>query len=230
MCGRPRLCSDPVLTIHAGVPWSRNRRPKDLQPYHTPKTLTANSHARSLLEESSNHVPPLTPALLKSRSTRPSSRHARSASCSTDSSFDTSQTAAIACAPPAEISSATWCARSSSMSATTTCAPFSPSASPIARPIPLAPPVTTATLSRTCIPTSASAVARSRSSDLELAPSSVQGVGESRRTHGRSTHHLQNQTRVQLVAANPRHVARRRTYRDLRRRVLVRPLLPDLRR
>src|SRR6266540_596245 len=39
----PRLCSDPVLTMCAGVPWAARRWPKTAQPFTTPMTFTSST-------------------------------------------------------------------------------------------------------------------------------------------------------------------------------------------
>src|SRR5947207_1329701 len=106
------------------------------------RTFTSIVRSQTLSGVSSP-VPWATPALAQNRSTGPNSSSARSMSVATSPSSDTSQPMPR---PASPISRATNCAPVSSMSATTTpCAPSCAKRRAMARPMPEAPPVTTAT-------------------------------------------------------------------------------------
>src|ERR1700687_1191851 len=145
--GTPRLCSEPVLRM-CPPPLFWKRGTNTAQPFSTPKTLTAKVHSASAPRTSVSGPATPTPALLHRLSPRPNSAHARSARASTEARSVTSHFTPMLCAPDARNSAATCSARDASMSATTTCAPSATSARAIPRPMPLAPPVTTPTLSR----------------------------------------------------------------------------------
>ncbi|BAT03080.1 Os07g0663650 [Oryza sativa Japonica Group] len=83
------------------------------------------------------------PALLKTTSRRPCRATARSTAAATCASSVTSQRAYDAASAPS--SAATACPRSSCTSARMTLAPFLTNSSAVALPMPLAPPVMTAT-------------------------------------------------------------------------------------
>ena len=136
-----------VLTTTPGSPDAIMRGANDSMPLATPKTLTEKHQAQSLGSCSQGRPPPpdVTPALLKSRWQAPSRAKTSAASFSTESAEETSVTTPRTA--PASPSSCT-AARStgSSTSAMTTRAPSSSSDSVMPRPMPAAPPVTTATL------------------------------------------------------------------------------------
>src|SRR6185437_1560309 len=136
-----------VLTTTPGSPDSIMRGTKDSIPLATPNTLTEKHQAQSLASCSQGRPPPpeVTPALLKRRWHAPSLAKTSAASASTDAAEDTSVRTPRT--EPDSPSSFTATSRTgSSTSATTTRALSSRSASTMPRPMPAAPPVTTATL------------------------------------------------------------------------------------
>src|SRR5438094_381140 len=115
----------------------------------TPQTFTAKSHSASRSGVSITGASAPTPALLQRTSTRPKAAQARSASASTDARSVTSHATPMLRTPARASSAAASLARVASTSATTTLAPRAARARAIPRPMPLAPPVTTATLPAT---------------------------------------------------------------------------------
>ena len=115
-----------------------------LMPRKTPLSSTSNvmSYSSTLVLSIGPSAPPK-PALLKRQSSRPQRATAVSTAASTSVS---SVTLTCANAPSAPSSRASSCPLSSCMSAITTRAPSTANRRTVAAPIPLAPPVTSATL------------------------------------------------------------------------------------
>ena len=136
-----------VLITTPGSPDAIMRGTNDSMPLATPKTLTEKHQVQSLGSCSQGRPPPpdVTPALLKRRWQAPSRAKTSSASASTDSAEETSVTTPRTLPTSASSLTAT-SSTGSSTSAMTTRAPSSSSASVMPRPMPAAPPVTTATL------------------------------------------------------------------------------------
>src|SRR5580704_14382839 len=136
-----------VLTTTPGSPDSIMRGTNDRTPLATPKTLTEKHQAQSLGSCSQGLPPPpdVTPALLKRRWQAPSCAKTSSASASTEAAEETSVTTPLTLPASANSFTAT-SSTGSSTSAMTTRAPSSSSDSVMPRPMPAAPPVTTATL------------------------------------------------------------------------------------
>ncbi len=123
--------------------WSSGRKVRT--PWITPQRLTPSTHSQSASETDSKAPPEPTPALLHTTWTAPKASRAERRISSTCSAFETSATtvttstedgrpaAAAARAPP-------------STSASTSFMPSVAKRFARARPMPLAPPVTTATL------------------------------------------------------------------------------------
>src|SRR5262245_56297375 len=113
----------------------------------TPQRLTPRTHSQSASELSQAETPAHTPALLHSRWTAPKAARARWAKASTSWALDTSVTTASTGVPVACRAAAVAVKVSPSTSATTTFIPSCAHRSASARPMPLAAPVITATLS-----------------------------------------------------------------------------------
>ena len=135
-----------VFTTTPGSPDSIIRGTNDSIPLATPNTFTEKHQTQSLASCSQGRPPPpdVTPALLKSRWHAPSVENTSSARASTDAGDETSVTTPRT--SPSSASSFTAVSRTgSSTSAMTTRAFSSSRASTMPRPMPPAPPVTTAT-------------------------------------------------------------------------------------
>src|SRR6185436_2113907 len=137
---------DAVLTMCPGTCWAIIRGTNVSMPWITPQRLTPTAHSQSRWVADSSPPQRATPALLHSTWTAPISANARSASAWTCSSRLTSVLTATAALPARATSATVSAIPASSRSATTTRAPSRAKARESARPIPLAPPVTTATL------------------------------------------------------------------------------------
>src|SRR3984957_17943194 len=144
-----------VLMTTPGSPDAIMRGTNDSMPFATPKTLTEKHQAQSLGSCSQGLPPPpeVTPALLKSRWHAPSLANTSAANASTEAADETSVSTPRTLPASSSSFTAAW-STGSSTSAMTTRAPSSNSASVMPRPMPAAPPVTTATLpfrsSNTC--------------------------------------------------------------------------------
>ena len=137
-----------VLITTPGSPDAIMRGTNDSMPLATPKTLTEKHQAQSLGSCSQGRPPPpeVTPALLKSRWQAPSlGEHVLRQRLDRGRRRDVRDDAADACRASASSLTAAW-STGSSTSAMTTRAPSSSSDSVMPRPMPAAPPVTTATL------------------------------------------------------------------------------------
>ena len=136
---------DAVLTM-CPDPWATRRGTNAEIPWSTPQKSTAMIHSHSTRSNSqAGRFLPTVPALLQTTSTRPNSLTVRSASALTSSAEVTSVLTAITrpgepASRPAESAS-----EPSSMSDITTFRPTFANCSHSANPMPLAPPVTTAT-------------------------------------------------------------------------------------
>src|SRR6516164_2745221 len=119
-------------------------------PRTTPSKLMANDHSQSATEICSSAPRSTTPALFIAISTCPISRSAVAPRRSTSASLDTSQCTARARLPNAAMAARVSSSRRSLTSAMTRSAPCRAMASAVPRPIPLAPPVTTATFPASC--------------------------------------------------------------------------------
>src|SRR3954470_21993637 len=117
-------------------------------PWITPHTLTPSAHSQS--RSSCCHIGPSAPApipaLLHSTCTAPYAASAASRSAATESHVVTSVGTPVTSSPSLCSSATVFSSGSGWMSASTTFMPARPNASPIARPMPPAPPVTIATL------------------------------------------------------------------------------------
>src|SRR5579884_938892 len=139
---RPR--TEEVLTTWPPSPWASIRGTKAWMPCTTPSRLTPRTQSQSFSVVSvTGPPPPATPALLQRTWTGPNLSSTASASSSTDERLETSVTKCIT-SVAAPTSSAARASGRSSMSASTTCMPSAAKRSAMARPIPLAAPVTTA--------------------------------------------------------------------------------------
>ena len=128
-------------------PWRARRRAR---PAPGPSTFTCRIRSHSLISTRCGGPSTAMPALFMTRSTAPNVSNAAAASASTSASLVTSQRTASARRPERLDRCRTVSAsRSSWMSATTTSAPRRASSRAVARPIPLAPPVTTAVIPST---------------------------------------------------------------------------------
>src|SRR4051812_2346356 len=137
-----RPATDAVFTTWP-LPRAIRRGTKLRTPWITPHRFTPTIHCQSPRLPSHAAASGETPALLQTTSAPPRSRSTSCAKRSTSSCFDTSTFSATALTPFAST-----CAKVSLTSATSpnaTCMPSSAKASAIARPRPLAAPVTTAT-------------------------------------------------------------------------------------
>ena len=114
-------------------------------PWTTLQRLTPRTQDQSASGISHASPPAPTPALLHTRCTAPKASTALRASASTASHLDTSVGTATASAPPRAMASLAWASGSSCTSARTSFIPSRAKRSAIARPMPLAAPVTTAT-------------------------------------------------------------------------------------
>src|SRR5215207_9431172 len=121
--------------------WGR----KAWTPWMTPHRLTSTTHFQSFSVRSLMRPPPPTPALLHTRWTAPNRSMVAAARAATLSASATSVRT-----PTTPSSSAVAASGASSMSAMTTCMPSSTHRAAKPRPIPDAPPVTTATLPCSC--------------------------------------------------------------------------------
>ncbi len=135
---------DAVFTTCPGCFWATMRGTKASTPWITPQRLTPIAHSQSLWVTASRPPQRATPALLQTTCTAPNSVNARSARACTSvrrlTSVFTARPRRPAWVTPATVSAMPV----SSRSATTTSAPSRAKSSASARPIPLAPPVTTA--------------------------------------------------------------------------------------
>src|SRR5215470_3741689 len=137
-----------VLTTCPSVSCFSISGTKVRMPCTTPHKLTPNPHSQfcnGWVQDGPK--PPPTPALLQTICTAPNVSRVFCARVSTDSAFATSVTTPNTDAPFARISSSARRSAPSSTSASTIFIPAAAKRSAIARPIPLAPPVTTATRS-----------------------------------------------------------------------------------
>src|SRR5262249_18335017 len=128
----------PCLTICRAAAWQQKK---------TPVRFTRSTRCHSASGCSRNGAEWAMPALANMTSTRPSSRATRSTSDWTAAASPTSTPTAMAFPPLAAISAATALAASSCTSASATAAPSSAKSRAVARPMPSAPPVITATRS-----------------------------------------------------------------------------------
>src|SRR4051794_39168022 len=121
------------------------------QPWITPKRFTPSTQSQSSGGAVAT-VPPATPALLQTMCTAPNSSSVRSASACTSPGAETSVGTPITWAPSAARSATVAASTGSSMSASTSWTPSAASRWAMARPMPLAPPVITATRpAKSCI-------------------------------------------------------------------------------
>ncbi len=144
---------DEVFTTWPGwAPWSI-RGTKARMPFTTPVTFTPKTQRQSFgVVSQIFELGAPTPALLQSTWHAPKRSYTASARASTEASSLTSVRTAVTAAPPVESSPAAAASAGSSMSAMTTVMPWATKALARASPIPLAPPVTTATLPlRSCM-------------------------------------------------------------------------------
>src|SRR6267378_1705906 len=132
----------------AGSPRAIMRGTKASTPWMTPQRLTPRTHCQSRCVAVSSAPHAATPALLQRTCTAPNASKARAASACTWGSSVTSVRTPSALTPSACASPATAAIPRSSRSATTTLAPSRANRRINARPMPLAPPVTTAVLPR----------------------------------------------------------------------------------
>src|SRR5688572_2568551 len=135
-----------VFITNPSSPDASMRGTNDWMPCATPRTLTPNTHSQSdgSVSQTSRLGTP-TPALLHRMWQAPCVANTRSASADTEAGSDTSVTTPVTLPP------SSWTAFSSagcSTSAITTFMPSPTKALASALPMPLAPPVTTATRSR----------------------------------------------------------------------------------
>src|ERR1051326_2257128 len=138
---------DDVLTIWHSLFCASMSGVNTLTPWITPHRLTPIAHSQSFHVASHGAPSAVTPALLNSKCTWPNVSSVWRASSSTSLRFETSVLTAST-VPPASFSSVSALVRSASwMSARTTFMPAPTHRSAIARPMPLAAPVITATLS-----------------------------------------------------------------------------------
>ena len=114
-------------------------------PWITPHWLTPMIQRQSSSENSQMGPPVPMPALLWTRCTAPKRSSARSRSSRTEAASDTSVTTPMASAPCPVSSPSASLSGPSSMSAMTIFIPSAAAFSATARPMPLAPPVITAT-------------------------------------------------------------------------------------
>src|SRR3990172_4326437 len=143
-----RPASEAVFTMCPSEPCRSITGTNVRTPWITPHRLTPITHSQS--SAGTSHSVPLrgtTPALLHTMCTCPKASSVRLASDSTSSGRETSVRTASTVAPPSRISFSAWASAASSTSARTTFIPSRAKRSAIARPIPLAAPVTTATRS-----------------------------------------------------------------------------------
>ena len=127
-------------------PEATMRGRKEATPCTTPCKFTPNTHIHSATESVACLPPPPTPALLHSTCTAPNRAKAAVASASTASAEDTSTSCVITSPPKARTDSAAVARVFVSRSAITTSSPAFANRFDMAKPIPLAAPVTTATL------------------------------------------------------------------------------------
>src|SRR5579884_379532 len=136
-------------------PCSMKRGTKARMPFTTPKRLTPSTHFQSVSVTSHIGPPMPTPALLCTTCTAPKFDTVWAARASTAPGSDTSVGTPSTDVPPDASSSTATFSPGSSMSASTSRMPSAAARRATARPIPLAPPVTTATLSRSSCTTPA---------------------------------------------------------------------------
>ena len=138
---------DTVFTTCPSFPRASMRGTKLRIPFTTPNRLMENTQFQS--ERLCSQVKPKgePPALLQSRWQATSVSYTFEAACSTASPSVTSVTNASAFRPSSATAAALFSARSASMSTIATSIPARAAAMASAAPIPLPPPVTTATLS-----------------------------------------------------------------------------------
>ena len=138
--------ADAVFTTWQSSPWASMPGTNARMPCSTPPRLTSSMAAQSSAPSSQATPGRITPALLHSRWTSPSSPATRSASRWTSASSATSVTAvSTRGAPAARTSRPASSSRDRSRSAIATSIPSAANRRASAKPIPLAPPVTTAT-------------------------------------------------------------------------------------
>src|ERR1017187_5015733 len=139
--------AEDVLMIWHSVFCASISEVNTLTPWITPHKLTPMTHSQSFHVASHGAPPAATPALLNSKCPWPNASSAWRASNSTSLRFETS-VLTPSTVPPWVFSSVSALVRSaSSMSARTTFMPSRTHRSAIPRPMPLAAPVITATLS-----------------------------------------------------------------------------------
>ncbi len=136
---------DAVLTMWP-LPRSSMAGRNAFTPWITPQRLTPSVHSQSARSIAEIDAPPATPALFITTSAGPQADVQASRSPSTDAHSATSHGTASTSPPAAAMAAAVSSSGGCSMSATTTLIPSAANACATARPIPLAPPVTTATL------------------------------------------------------------------------------------
>src|SRR4051794_13901149 len=141
-----------VLTITPSSPPAIIRGTNVRIPFATPNTLTPKHHRQSFASCSHGSPPPpeVTPALLNSRWHAPWRSYTASASASTDAGSETSVWTPLTSPRSASSVTVVW-STGVSTSAITTLAPASSNACTMPRPMPDAPPVTTATFPFTSV-------------------------------------------------------------------------------
>src|SRR3990170_3495387 len=143
-----RVCSpapDAVFTTWHSSPCSSITGTKARIPWITPQRFTPSTHSQSFSVFCHVTPPTPTPALLHRTWTAPIVSTVNLASASTSSDLETSVRFAVTAAPAAFSSRSVRFSASSSRSASTTFMPSAANRPAIARPMPLAAPVTTAT-------------------------------------------------------------------------------------
>src|SRR3990172_2359079 len=149
MPSQGRVCNpapEAVFTTWHSSPCAIMMGTNTLTPWMTPHRLTPRTHSQSFTVCCQITPPTPTPALLQSTCTPPKVSTVNLASASMSSPRDTSVRFEATVAPFAFISLSVRSRACCSTSASTTFIPSDAKRSAIARPMPLAPPVTTATL------------------------------------------------------------------------------------
>ena len=142
-----RPATEAVLTTWHSLSCFSMIGTKTRMPWSTPQRLTPSTHCQSA-SVNSQDAPTTggTPALLQRMWTAPNASIVLAARASTSAARETSVRTGSTVAPPAFISDAVLARAPSSTSARTTFIPSAAKRSAIARPMPLAAPVTTAVL------------------------------------------------------------------------------------
>src|SRR5260221_3665745 len=140
--------SEAVLTICPPSPWLSISGTKISTPLATPFRLTSSTQRHSSSVSRSIGAETATPALLTTTWTLPNLEIVSSAALRIESRLDTSATTPSQRICLSRSDCTARVSAPSSISASMTFMPSAPNASAIARPMPLAPPVTNAVLSR----------------------------------------------------------------------------------